>query len=218
MLRHPYQFIPNSSDDLHCFQAALRMTWEGLLGDTLDEDEIDELTRFRPGEQSWPFAGMLAAAEAGVTVVNIEDFDPVGFATNPREELLRTSGGDSKIVDHVFRVSDVPAQQAIVESCLAHSNITFEQRIPAVYDLTRFAAEPGVGVICNVNYRRLAGRDGYNGHFMLVESGACEGEFCVQDPGSPPLENHRVTVEQFVDAWTSPYPKLANLLVLCIAE
>lgn len=214
MLRHSYPFIPNSADDLHCFQAAVRMTWAGIFGETLDEAQADTLTEFVAGEQTWPFAGMLAMAEAGATVVNIENFNPEAFAQDPRGELMRTSDGDTALVDHVFMVSDVEAQRDRVSACLAHPRITFLVRVPSPDELLCNVRQPQTAVVCNINYRVLAGLDGYNGHFVLVDEVVDRDHVRIQDPGPPPLEDHVVHIDDFVAAWASPHPKLANLLVV----
>src|ERR1035441_10682024 len=98
MLSHTYSFVGNTDDDLHCFQAVIRMAWEGLKGEALTLEEGDRLTDFTPGLQTWPFAGILAFADSGAVVRNVENFDPNRFVVNPASEILRQSGGDEEFV------------------------------------------------------------------------------------------------------------------------
>jgi hypothetical protein len=212
MLTHPYPFIPNDADDLHCFQSTLRMAWEGLFGSALSAPDAERLTNFKDGRQTWPFAGMLALAEEGAQVVNVEDFDPGLFLSDPAAEIRRQSGGDDGSVEHIFAVSDVDAELAIVEQCVAHPRVTFERRLPTYNDLVAAVSAPKTAVICNVNYRALTGQPGYNGHFVLIERAGPDA-VVLQDPGLPPLANHEVEAELFEKAWSGSEGAVANLIV-----
>lgn len=176
------------------------MVWEGLFGRPLGETEAEALTNFRPELQTWPFRGMLALAEAGAEVRNIENFDPQKFIADPFKELLRQSGDDHDTVEHIGSVSDVEAEIPIVEACLRHPRILFECRTPDIAELSRLATAEDTGIICNVNYRTLVGRDGYNGHFVIVDE-VTDSDVRLQDPGLPPLEGHRVSRDTFNQAW-----------------
>jgi len=217
MLQHHYHFTPNEPDDLHCLQSAIRMTWEGLFGKTLSLRDAERVTNFQAGLQTWPFAAMLSLADAGATVVNIEDFDPHGFIADPAAELQRQTLGDEKVVAHILAVSDADAEIEIVKKCLAHPLVRFENRSPRLPDLITAAQAPATAVICNVNYRALVSRAGYNGHFVIVDS-ADEQEVHFQDPGLPPLENHHVATETFLAAWAPPKANMANLIVCSLDE
>lgn len=174
------------------------------------------MTGFVAGQQSWPFAGMLSLAGAGHRVRSIEDFDPRGFIENPAAEIRRQTGDDG-ITTHVLEVSDVEQQRKLVEECLASPNIAFDARIPDISDIRTATANPGTAVICNVNYLALAGKPGYNGHFVLIErfSGS---SLRLQNPGLPPLENQDVPLNHFLKAWRGPENSLANLLIASTNE
>jgi hypothetical protein len=190
------------------------MVWEGLLGTPVSESDMDKMTGFREDEQSWPFEAMLAAANSGIKVRNIEDFNPKAFINDASAELLQISNNDQNIVDHTYRVSNVQRQKDIVEKCIVHPNIVFEKRIPSIKDLVKYIKSANTGVICNVNARQLMGKDGYNGHFVVVESFKGAGaQLRLQDPGSPPREDCIVDNTVFHKAWASPYPRMANMLV-----
>jgi hypothetical protein len=212
MLTNPYPFISNSADDLHCFQSTLRMAWEGLFGAPLPASEADRLSNFKEGLQTWPFAGMLALAEEGAHVVNVEDFDPVLFLSDPAAEIRRQGGDDEESVAHIFGVSDVEAELPIVEQCLSHPRVVFERRVPLYEDLVAAASASQTAVICNLNYRVLAGRPGYNGHFVLIEKATADSVL-LQDPGLPPLADHEVDAELFEKAWAGSEGAVANLIV-----
>lgn len=212
MFSFPYSFVPNQADDLHCYQSAVRMVWEGLFGHPLSGADADRLTKFRAGQQTWPFSGMLALAEAGATVTNIEDFDPQAFITDPAMEIQRQSNGNEEIVAHVLNVSDVTQETDIVRRCLDHPRIVFDARNPSFSDLKHAVASSSTGVICNVNYRALVGKTGYNGHFVVIES-VTNDSVRLHDPGLPPLEAYEVSTAVFTSAWAAPDQGPANLIV-----
>lgn len=212
MLKHDFRFVANESDDEHCFQSSVRMAWEGLRGVSLSREKAEELTGFEPGRQTWPFQGMLALAEAGLVVNSVEDFDPGAFVRNPRTEILRQCG-DPAILEHVDANSDIDSQSELVRQCLAHSRISFETRVPSLENLRQGVERPATAVICNVNYRALAGEDGYNGHFVLVTS-VDDAHVALENPGLPPIQHQVVSHETFVSSWAAPSPSLANFISL----
>jgi hypothetical protein len=214
MLSHAYTFIPNDPDDLHCLQSTVRMGWEGLFGTALSHDEAERVTNFEPGRQTWPFAAMLAVGDAGAYVVNVEDFDTENFIADPATELRRQTG-DEAVVEHILAVSDAGAEVEIVKACLAHPKVRFENRQPGLPDLIAATQAPSTAVICNVNYRALVGRPGYNGHFVLVDSASPEA-VAFQDPGLPPLKNHKVDAQTFLAAWAPPVSNMANMIACSI--
>src|SRR6266849_7594117 len=99
MLEHPINFVGNETDDLHCFQACIRMACQGLSGESLSLEDADRMTGFEPGRQTWPFVGMLSLAEARYDVRSIEDFNPKHFITDPEAEIRRHAG-DAELGQH----------------------------------------------------------------------------------------------------------------------
>lgn len=212
MIKNANYFVPNADDDLHCYQASLRMVWYDLLGYDPGYTQMERLTDFHEGDQTWPFAGWLAAANAGLKVTNVEDFDPQAFVENPEAEVERQAQGDRELVDHMLSVADVHHLIPHVEACLRHPNINFEQRPPSPEEIAEAFARRDARCAVNINYKVLAGLPGYNGHFVMVSS--LEGDAVhFQDPGSPPLPDREVPFDLFYRAMTSPRKELANLTI-----
>lgn len=212
MLKHDFTFVSNESDDEHCFQSSVRMAWEGLRGVPLSKEKAEEMTGFESGRQTWPFQGMLSLAEAGLEVNSVEDFDPDAFVRDPRAEILRQCG-DPEILEHVVSNSDIDGQGELVRQCIVHPLISFERRIPSLEELCQELERPATVVICNVNYKALAGEDGYNGHFVLVTS-ADNAHVALENPGLPPIQHQVVSHETFISSWAEPSPSLANFTSL----
>lgn len=205
-----FTFRPNP-DALHCFQCTFAMTVELLTGRSLRDDEVDDLTGFRDGLETWPFAGMLALADMGLWVRNTENFDPNKFVEDPRAELLRQTNGDTATVEHAYSTSDVLSQVQLVERAIEHPRIAFEVRTPTEADLVEQLARPDSAVVMAINARVLAGRDGYAGHSVLVRR-ADEHTVIVEDPGPPPAPAQALQRDLLYRAWTSPTAGMANLI------
>jgi len=188
------------------------MAWQGLSGQALSLQEAETLTEFEADQQTWPFAGMLAFANAGYLVRSIEDFMPQPFVDNPAAEIKRQSDSE-EVTAHVLEVSDVERQRKLVADCLATPAISFEVRIPDINDLRRMVSQEQTAVICNVNYKALVGESGYNGHFVLVEAIGIDSVL-LQNPGLPPIKDQRVSLNRFISAWCEPSRSMANILAV----
>jgi hypothetical protein len=207
-----YQFVPNAADELHCFQAVFRMAWEALTQESLSPDKAEQLTGFRDGMQTWPFAGMLAFAARGLDVRSIEDFRPASFIRSAAAEIRRQIK-DDEVAAFVIEESDLAQEQLRLEQCVASDKITFDNRVPTFADLIDATAATASIPIVNLNYRALVDTDGYYGHFAVVDA-IDDGHVVLRDPGPPPAPASRVTVDAFLKAWHSPNENAANLLVV----
>ena len=217
MLPHPITFVPNEADDSHCYQSSVRMAWQGLSGSALSLQDVEQLTEFEPGLQTWPFAGMLAFAKRGYVVRSVEDFRPRDFIDDPAAEIQRQAG-DTEITEHVLKTSNVERQRTLVAACLEHPNVVFEARIPDINDLRDVGKRPQTAVMCNVNYKALVGKAGYNGHFVLVDRITDDNFILIQNPGLPPVEDQKVTIARFLSAWKGISDRMANILAISASE
>lgn len=212
MKAYDYSFVANDADDLHCFQAAFSMVWQALTNEPLSTERAEELTGFMVGMQTWPFAGMLAFAERGLYVRNIEDFRPLAFLDDAAGEIRRQVQ-DDEVAQFIIDESDLKRERRLVERCLAAERITFDDRLPSFTDIVGATAAPRVIAIANVNHRALVGEDGYYGHFVVIDAAGDE-RVIVQDPGPPPRPAMHIATDTFLRAWKSPNPNAANLLVI----
>jgi hypothetical protein len=189
--------------------ASVGMLIENMTGQHLSDRELEEVCGFTPGQEVWEFQWMLHVAGLGLDVCSVEDFDPELFIRDPYTELLRQTQS-KKVVDRIFEVSDVSAQVQLAQRCLAHPHVSFRRAIPSVSDL-RDAIEGDAVALVNVNARVLNQREGYAGHVIFVHASTATG-FVIEDPGPPPHEGAVVPDEQFIEAWTSPTPGMANFV------
>lgn len=195
-----YEYVQNKTDDLHCFQSCFRMVWHALTGSPMGSDEADGVTGFVDGENTWAFEGMLHLAHSGLDVKLFEDFDPEGFAADPRAELMRQLGSAEE-VDYEFKTSDVGKQADLVGQCLLEQRIEFVRRAPTIEDLRAEANKVDQAVIAQVNNAPLIGKPGYFGHFVVVKS-VDEDTVLLDNPtASIPMNDQTVAIETFVEAW-----------------
>lgn len=210
-MRYKFKFRPNQADELHCVPATVGMLIEGMLDIAYSEDELEKICGFVPGREVWQFAWMLNLADRGVWIRSVEDFDPEGFINDPRKELLRGTG-DRDVVERIYEVSDVDNQVGLVEKCIAHPGITFEQRIPSMKELEHVLSNDTAALV-NINARVLAEREGYAGHLVLLHKGD-ENSLLIEDPGPPPHKHLALSGSNFLQAWQSPTESMANY-ILC---
>lgn len=74
-------FFGNTSDNTHCFQAALKMVLKYFLSnEEFSWEELDRATATVKDRWTWPYAGLMWMQEKGFEVVNIDMFDNKRFA------------------------------------------------------------------------------------------------------------------------------------------
>lgn len=203
-------FYPNENDDLHCLQASVRMVFETMTGSELTLQQAEDFTGFVSGQQTWPFQTMISFADHGFDVINVEKMDNEWFARSPKEACIAEYGED--IWKHFLKVSDVEAAQKAAAMCVQNKNITMEKKIPELSDI-RSLLDRGFLAICNVNYKALAGEEGYNGHFVVVEDVDVERDIVrLQNPGLPPIRDQEVEFERFLKAWYYPNSGAGNVM------
>lgn len=185
------------------------MALERVTGELISSEVAERLTAFTPGYESWPHAGMLAAAQQGFKVVAIEDFAPADFIRDPYEEVERQVGSRDLASDILGACADIEREKSLVRLCLQHPLVEFVQRSPGRADLVTELGR-GSGIILNVNNNTLNGTDGYNGHFVTLTGADADG-VVIQNPGLPPFQDQRVEWRRFLRAW-APEPGYANLV------
>ena len=207
---HPYTFRSNEPDDTHCLQACVGMAVEAQTGTHLSMRDIEEATGYISRRATWNFQAMLTLADMGLRLTSIEQFDPEHFAADP-EAHIRRQAGDEQAAAWVISQSDLDLEAKRVQACIEHPNIEFQVRQPTIEDLIE---QTTLGtVVTNVNYQALVGNSGYTGHFVVVVDASTD-RLVLDNPGLPPIEHQHVPIEQFIAAWHSPQPDLANLMTV----
>lgn len=187
------------------------MAFEAQTGMQLSMGEAERITGFVAGRATWSYAAMLAFADAGLDVIQIEATSPDAFAADPVQEVRRLYG-DVEATRWVLRHDALAPEIERVRRCLDHPQIHFRVREPTLDDLRR-ALTAGASVIVSLNHNRLLGGDGYTPHFVIVVD-SDESQVVLDNPGPPGRPGQVVALDLFLAAWRSPRSEMANALVV----
>jgi hypothetical protein len=209
MINKGLTFYPNTPDDTHCFQAALKMVLKYFYPrEDYSFEDLDKITAKVEGLWTWPTAGILWLKNKGMKVKVIEIFDFKKFVKKGGQYIIDEFGATvgQEQIDH----SDIAQEQVLAMNYI--KKVSIEKRIPTISEL-RTLLENGYLPICNVNSEKLNRKEGYTGHFVIVK-GYDEHGFVIHDPGLPPLKNRKVTNNEFDQAWAYPDEKAKNIIAI----
>lgn len=207
-------FVPNTADELHCYQACYMMTVQRLTDASIGIGEAERDTGFRTGHRSWAFRGLLGLVNRGLEVETIDDFDPEEFADDPERTVSSWYANDPKERERIIRESELDKEGDAVKALLASPEMKFTRRAPDWADLTRLSEENEAVLLARVNHRVLMGRDGSYGHYVLVEHVDSSAGIRVQDPGPPARPDYVYDVDTFRRAWWYPDEHSGELIAV----
>ncbi|MCM3920327.1 hypothetical protein ND748_01305 [Frankia sp. AiPs1] len=193
-----------SPDGFHCAQACLVMAVERLgHPQRLTLAEAEQITGFRPGVETWPYAMLAWLAENGYEVRHEDALDAVALTRNPEAELRR-SGLDEEALTYLMTISDFERERAAITRCLATRQVSFVPGVPdprLLPDRLHAGWLPLLSLDAAVLTRR--DRGGFEGHMVLVTA-TIGGYALVQDPGPPARWDWAVPLQHLATALRSP--------------
>ncbi|MBP7708188.1 C39 family peptidase [Candidatus Pacearchaeota archaeon] len=199
-------FYPNTEDDTHCYQASLRMVLKHFNPQRdFSWGELEKITAKAEGLWTWSTAGMVWMQKNGFEVLNVDMFDWTKFSEEGGSYLIKEYGNE--VGQAQIKHSNIPQEMELAKILVKEVGI--ERRIPTKEDVKKLIEE-GYLVICNVNSRKLNGREGYSGHAIVI-TGFDDTGFFIHDPGLPPMENRFVEYPVFEKAWAYPEEKAKNI-------
>jgi len=200
-------FYPNTPDDTHCFQAAIRMVLKYFLPEKeFSWQQLEKMTAKKKDKWTWSMRGMLNLKKMGFDIVNMEDFDYIRFSKEGGKYLIEKFG--KEVGEAQIKNSDIPQEMKIAKEFIKVFGNRF--KVPSLNDIKRLLAQ-GYLVKCSVNYFTLYGKKGYAGHSVLVYD-TDEKNIFLHDPGRPPKRNLKVSLKRFIKAWAYPTAKEKNLI------
>lgn len=200
-------FYANLPDDLHCYQASLRMVLNYFLPKKkFTWKQLDRMTGQKKGLWTWATRGVLALQNMGFDIIDIEEFDYGKLARSAPAYLKELYG--EEVGTEQIRHSDIPTVEKDAEEFVRR--IPVDYRLPDFSDVNRLL-DRGYLIGCLVNAKKLNGQTGYVGHFVVVFRCTDQTVF-LHDPGLPPRKNRRVTRNVFLKAWAFPNEKAKNIL------
>ena len=191
-------FVENHKDNMHCVNAVFRMVHQYFFNKDLTWKQIDNLTKAVPGLATWTFVGEMEFAKKGLDVKNIE---PISY------RQLHKQGVDyiSKIVgkktaEYYFKKSNIAYVLKYIPEYL--KTVKHETRRADVKEMCQFLEE-GSLIGAEINSRILNNKPGFSLHFILLYD--YDGKhITLHDPGKPPIESRKITVEELDKCFNFP--------------
>jgi hypothetical protein len=203
-------YYSNDSSNLHCFPATFAMMLSKLMPEkNIDLAEAIRLCDTAPGMAVWPSRMLVELKQMGLDVVMIEGFNAQAFIEDGAKYLKREFGKD--VSDWQIAHSNIPKEQKDYKAAI-DAGIDIKNTIPTKRDMESLLAQ-GWLVQCVVNSRRLANKEGYVGHSVLVLE-VSEQHVLLHNPGLPPKPYQEVSAEDFEAAWAYPNDKAKSLIAL----
>lgn len=200
-------FYSNTSDNTHCFQAALKMVLKYFQPEKdFSWKKLEIITGKKEGLWTWPLTGLIWMKNNGYEVVDIDVFDFKKFIKDKEKYLIRFFGKESAIEQ--IRHSDINYEVANTRKLLDTSII--KKDIPSFETLKSLLAK-GYLLICGINAKKLNGKKGFEGHFVVIK-GFKGNTLLLHDPGLPPIENRKVPFNHFEKAWADPDEKAKSVM------
>lgn len=190
------RFYKNLSDDLHCFQASLKMVLSIYFpSEEFSFKQIDKATGFKKDKGTWDARGFLWLAKKGFRIIRISDFDYKRFA-DEGEKYLKWFWMP-EVYEYQKKYSDFKNAQRAVKGLLDYANFIF--RRPLLSDIDKYARKEGSTMMASVNPKVLDHKGGYGNHVVVIES-ISKKYVVFSDPGLPPEPHRKVTRSLFKKA------------------
>lgn len=200
-------FYANTNDDLHCYQAALRMVLKNFLPKkNFTYQQLEKMTGQKKGFWTWAMRGVLALKGLGFDIIDIESFDYRAVAKDAKKYLLDVYGEEAGREQILH--SDIPEVEKDANEYV--QKIPVDRRLPDVSDIQKLVSD-GYLVVCLVNSKILNSEKGYVGHFVVIFD-CTDTEVLLHDPGLPPRKNRSVLHKAFMESWAYPDEKAKNIL------
>ena len=202
-------FFPNTSDDTHCFQAALKMVLRYFLPErTYSWEELERMSAKKENLWTWPTAAVLNLSKTGFEVVMMESFDYERFAERGEIYLIERCGEEvgKAQIEH----SDIVQEKSFAAELV--KKLPVIKKAPTFDDVERLMSENYV-IVCSVNSRILKNKRGYTSHFVVIV-GLNHTIITVHDPGLPAFPDREIQRGLFEKAWAYPSPEDKSLIAI----
>jgi hypothetical protein len=182
------RFYKNLKDDLHCFQAALKI----VLSKYYPRKEysytyIDRVTGFKKGQFTQDTKGLLWLAKKGFEIVRVSDFNDRKFVQEGEKYLKHY--WKPEIYERNKETTNFVEMRELTKDLLPYTE-SFVQ-IPKAEDIDELLAY-GYTVIAHINPKVLNRMNADIIHTVVVlESSG--GSFYIHNPGLPPEPNKRIS-------------------------
>jgi hypothetical protein len=189
------RFYRNLKDDLHCFQAALKI----VLSKYYPKKEfsyayIDRVTGFKKGEFTQDIKGLLWLAKKGFEIVRVSDFDDRRFVREG-EKYLKWYW-KPEIYRRQKESTDFSKMRSLTRELMPHAKLFVQ--LPKANDIDELM-EHGYTVMAHVNPRELNRKNADIIHTVVIVKSS-KNFFTIHNPGLPPESNKRVSRKKLAKA------------------
>ena len=189
------KFYQNWEDNNHCLQASVMMVLNTLNG-PVDWEEVNRMTGYENGLYSWSSKGTVALAKYIAGTKMKSNLDYKEFATRGEDYLKDYWSAEwfnkqKENASSSFRREQDFAKELITENLFEKGSVEKKE----IKSLLRRSL-----IIAVVDSRKLAGKEGAAGHFVVVY-GENNNNFLLHDPGLPPRLSWAVDKDSFIKAF-----------------
>ncbi len=195
-------FCSNADDNMHCYQSCYKMLYDFLNKTNITMEQAEKDTGFIKDMATWQYRGIVKLAKCGLDVLQMDDFLVDDFILNPEKALNKMYGENTTLINYILNDSDVDEAISSMKEYKQTENIKDIVKRPEISDAIDLL-EQGYFLIVLVNSRALTGREGYMGHFVILDN--VEGDVVtLHNPGLPPKYNQKVSLDVFKKSWNPP--------------
>lgn len=188
-------FFGNTRDNIHCYQASMRMVLKYFLPKkNFTWKELERLSAKKEGKWTWPTQMLINLQKMGFDVVVIDAFDFDQFIK--KGEKFFFDVWSKEMAEAQIKNSDVEHERKLFKEFKKH--ITVKKRKATLGDI-RNLLKKGYLVEAGVNSAALNERKGYAGHSVLIYKIDAKNVY-LHDPGLPPLPNRKISRNVFKKA------------------
>ncbi|MCD6476997.1 MAG: hypothetical protein J7K26_02425 [Candidatus Aenigmarchaeota archaeon] len=187
--------FPNSSDDIHCLQACMKMVLKYYFPEKdFSFEQINELMGLGKRKLwSTPVQAVVVLDDLGLNVKCYASFNFEEYVENPMQYIKNNYNDWKTILNYLDVDLDVRfLKEAINRNLVENKLLMFD-------DIIKFFKENAI-IIVILNINKFENKEGYLGHAVVItDIGEDYVEF--HDPGLPPIPNRRIDKEKFIKAW-----------------
>jgi Peptidase_C39 like family len=189
-------FHPNRKDNLHCFQASVKMALAVLDPSTrYSYATIDRITGYQRRTVTWDIQTLLWLAQKDFHVKKISIFDYRAFAKRGTAYLKDFWRPD--VYELQKSLSDLHTERQLAKKLLETENIKLIRKHPTLAVLEKHLASGWLAII-HIDVSRFDKTKSYSPHSIIVVAVTPTTVF-FHDPGLPPEINRRVSRKKFAD-------------------
>lgn len=204
-------FYSNLKDNNHCLQACLKMVLKYYFPNkNYSFGKLDKMTMHVKGMWTWQGASLLALADMGFEIVNIENLDYKKFSKRGENYLKEI--WSQEVFETQKKYSDLNQEQKIAGEMAESKKIKLINRDVDFLDLENYIQKDYL-VLVSVNPCVFENKKCYWSHIVLVTN-INEKWVTFHDVGLPAIENRKVSRKKFEKAMIKPWKHDTNLIAL----